>query len=740
MKNSLFKRAIATAAAVPLALTQCLTYANAVSTDFVKAPAQNVQEGESLKLENLLYIPAEETVSTWNQTLSAAIASIGAEDGEVDVAKFRDDILSRAGAYKEAAAYALDQCIIPNKVNYEITGEYDVVITGKISEPDLNLKIANTPADALHRIADSYNAPALKNVDYSTVKIGGDFKITIGTSALASGKKVAVTFAYTTADGTYGIGELPTYAIKKIEEIRKIGEAAIEKEVAADKVDEAKAKYNAKIDLIIDKLKKAERAVDKTLKADKDGNYSDVAGLISDTNDWLKANGINKQLPGTASEIAAKEFIVKAYDTAIKTIDSKGVVDISAADLGGFADSIKNITFSLANGKAEGIGTFDDAEQADVKAWVEQNGYAFVDSYKKITAKVDFSGIKSVDAGSVEVEIERILVTDTTTTTQVTTTSTETTSTTSTESTSTTTEETTTTDTTSTTTDTTSTSTTSETTSTTSETTSTSTTSETTSTSSETTSTSTDTTSTSTETTSTVTDTTPVVTTVFTKVYATANTENAFYLNTETEFDKAQLSNVILHTVRIEAVVKEDGTIDETTKKETEIEAKDITADVSFGSATPANTYEKTNTSFKYKVPVSANGSVLKDVDGNDFTVTVFIGVKGDINLDNMANSVDASQALAFYAKTSTQGRGVYDVQLSESNLVLTPKSVYDEFAAFLGDVHHVSGAVVDRFATKDKRLIDANDASNILAFYAKRMNSANDQMTDAEIWEDVLA
>ena len=237
MKNSLFKRAIATAAAVPLALTQCLTYANAVSTDFVKAPAQNVQEGESLKLENLLYIPAEETVSTWNQTLSSAIADIGAEDGEVDVAKFRDDILSRAGAYKEAAAYALDQCIIPNKVNYEITGEYDVVITGKISEPDLNLKIANTPADALHRIADSYNAPALKNVDYSTVKIGGDFKITIGTSALASGKKVAVTFAYTTADGTYGIGELPTYAIKKIEEIRKIGEAAIEKEVAADKVD-----------------------------------------------------------------------------------------------------------------------------------------------------------------------------------------------------------------------------------------------------------------------------------------------------------------------------------------------------------------------------------------------------------------------------------------------------------------------------------------------------------------------
>ena len=70
MKNSLFKRAIAAAAAVPLALTQCLTYANAVSTDTIKATA-NVQAGEeALTLENLLYIPVEETVSKWNQTVN----------------------------------------------------------------------------------------------------------------------------------------------------------------------------------------------------------------------------------------------------------------------------------------------------------------------------------------------------------------------------------------------------------------------------------------------------------------------------------------------------------------------------------------------------------------------------------------------------------------------------------------------------------------------------------------------
>ena len=39
MKNSLFKRAIAVAAAAPLALTQCLTYANAVSNDAVQTEA-----------------------------------------------------------------------------------------------------------------------------------------------------------------------------------------------------------------------------------------------------------------------------------------------------------------------------------------------------------------------------------------------------------------------------------------------------------------------------------------------------------------------------------------------------------------------------------------------------------------------------------------------------------------------------------------------------------------------------
>ena len=68
MKNSLFKRAVAAAAAVPLALTQCLTYANAVSNDAAKlaASAQVVAEDSKVTLASLLAIKPGETYAEWN--------------------------------------------------------------------------------------------------------------------------------------------------------------------------------------------------------------------------------------------------------------------------------------------------------------------------------------------------------------------------------------------------------------------------------------------------------------------------------------------------------------------------------------------------------------------------------------------------------------------------------------------------------------------------------------------------
>lgn len=715
MKNSLFKRAIATAAAVPLALTQCLTYASAVSTDMIEAPAAVQAENDALTLESLLYIPADQTVSKWNMTVSNSLAAVQNRTGDLDITPYVEDIAGKAGAYSDAVKVILTKYIIPNGVTYEITGSNDIILKGKVTSPKQYDAYKGTPGEALKNVGDKYGVPGLINqVTFEDVDVSGEITVTIKASKLDTSTTVPVSVEFKTADGSYGIGQIPAWAKGKVLEIQAVAEKAIKEKVAADKVDAAIADYEAQIKKITDKLDKADAKIDSALKYSQSGDYANVAAIIAEANAKLAEKNFKKQIPATATDIATNATVAKAYDQALKIAAPNGEIAITAAELGAFADSIKDITASLAGGVGTGTGTFDDAEKDAVIAYYADGskGFTVKDSYKQIKATVDFSGIKSVDAGSVDVQIERVLVTETTTTTPTTTTSTTTTTTTST-------------DTTTTSTDTTTTST------------ETTTSTDTTTTSTETTST--DTTSTSTDTTTTSTTSMPAdvtVTTSVVKSYVTADTDYAFYLNTEEEFDKAQVSNVILHTSYVEGYTIDGQTI--ITKEGEDI--KDITADINFGSATPSNTYKQDNTTFKYSVPVYGADGVLTDNEGKNLTVTVYIGVKGDTNLDSVANAVDASQVLAFYAKTSTQGRAVYDVILSESKLVSTPDGLYEEFAAFLSDVHHDASVTVGRDAKKDSRSITANDASNILAYYSKRSADAYKDKTDKEIWDEVLS
>jgi len=742
MKNSLFKRAIAVAAAAPLALTQCLTYANAETNDAAQVTAvAQADSAEKITLDDLLYIAPDKTVSSWNQVLSLKLATLEKRSGEFDLTKIANEVIARAGQFKDVVEYGLNELIIPNGVKYEVKGNNDIVITGKVSEPDFNRNLSLTSGNALAVQANAYSRPNLTKIDFSDINVGGDFTITIETSMLGAGTEVPVKFEYKVGDKTYAAGELFDFALDTMAKVKAKGDAALEKEIPAQFLDKAKADYAEKIKNVTDKIQKAKDKFQKAYKASKTATFENVAAIIAEANEKLKNRNIKRQIPATATDIAAKKIVADFYAQLLDTVSTKGDIAITAADLGTFADSITEIKGSLANAIANGEAKFADAEQAEVKAWVEKQGFAFVDSYKKITAKVDFSGINTVNAGSVDVQIERVLVTETTaTTTSSTTTTTETTTTESTtSSTSTSTESTTSSTSTSTESTTSSTSTSTEsTTSSTSTSTESTTSSTSTSIESTTSSTSTSTESTTSSTSTSSTTTTPpdvTITTSIIKTYVSADTTAAYYVSIEDAFDKAQISNVILHERYLEGYTINGKTV---VSKEGE-NTKDITADVNFGLATPSNTYQSGSTSFKYEVPVYANGAVLKDIDGKDVTVTVYIALKGDANLDNLVDSNDASQVLAYYAKLSTNGREAYDVQLSKSSLATSPSSDYEEFAAFLADVHHGADQSVERTVKKDKRLIDSNDAAYILAFYARRSSSDYNNKTDRDIWNEVL-
>ena len=298
MKNSLFKRAIATAAAVPLALTQCLTYANAVSTDTIQVPAAVQADSEALTLEKLLYIPVDQTVSKWNQTATNSLALVEAKEGTIDLTPYVDDIVAKSGEFDEVVNRILTKYVIPNGITYEITGSNDIIIKGKVTSPVQYDKWRNGPGAALKKVGDKYGVPGIIDRTYfNDVDCGGDVTITIKASALADGTTVPFSFEFKTADGSYGLGQLPEWAKTKVADIEKIGEAALRKEVSPDKADAAVADYKAEMKKLTDKLDKATKNINDALAKSDAQTFGNLSEGIAYVNSYLAGKGVDRKIP-----------------------------------------------------------------------------------------------------------------------------------------------------------------------------------------------------------------------------------------------------------------------------------------------------------------------------------------------------------------------------------------------------------------------------------------------------------
>jgi hypothetical protein len=138
----------------------------------------------------------------------------------------------------------------------------------------------------------------------------------------------------------------------------------------------------------------------------------------------------------------------------------------------------------------------------------------------------------------------------------------------------------------------------------------------------------------------------------------------------------------------------------------------------------------------------------LVDKDGNALSVTAYIGVKGDITLSNMVDASDASAALSYYAKVSTTPANLPD-DYGPKNIILqdndeglkvsSPVEELDQLAAFLGDVNTNEWSADNWKTRKEGRVIDANDASQILSYYAKRTSHLYDNTSNSDIWNEIL-
>ncbi len=132
---------------------------------------------------------------------------------------------------------------------------------------------------------------------------------------------------------------------------------------------------------------------------------------------------------------------------------------------------------------------------------------------------------------------------------------------------------------------------------------------------------------------------------------------------------------------------------------------------------TPAQVYAEVGTDYTaIELDVYYDGVLVEGT-----AVKVYIGVKGDANLDGAADANDASYVLQFAAE---YGGGNTDAVLyTEGDTVL------EYFAFFLAEV-------TDEDMFHDSTLLDSNDASYILQFAAI---SGSEDTPAAEIWAEIL-
>ena len=805
MKKTLFTRAIASIAAVPLAFTQCLTVANAVSVsdvDLADASVAAAKNEITLNGENgLLYIAPDkggassdeyfevskdektatfEKESIWNETVYAKLITSGNKTGDLDFSTYYDRIIARSGNYKDTTKAILQNVETPH---YTVNADGDIIIKVHVNNiTDTFAKEGKqTITKTLKDLAAQYGVEDYEPTVtlFDDILIGGDFTVTIKGSDLQEGTSISGDVQFRPLDNPkniiYGTGVFD-YALTQLNALKNEAKAEMAKYPQIDTTD-AEKKIN-------DSLSYYEKQINRAKKTEENAQNYTTNGVKSydSADDVLVAfekskygqkleRRFNKQIPTCAEKGVATKTFKKYFDEALAKANALAapyVVNITADELGAFAEDISDITVEAANGKTTITGKFTDAEKAEVETYfndvvLKEDGYEnfkFEDSYKEFTVEVDYSSVSNDKGGkgSVDVQIKRVVKavkeevetttsTSTSTSTSTTDTSTSTTDTTTSTSTTDTTTSTSTTDTTTST-------------STTDTTTSTSTTDTTTSTSTTDTTTSTSTT----DTTTTTTTTTGTVTTINYRYEVVANT--GYYCSIQKSFNKNQIQSVKLISEVVQLYIDNDGNVIKNSDGEplsvviNPETAKDVTDLVDFGTATPANVFEYGKAEFKHDLPLYAAENIT-DAFGNVITVkggrvrsadrtypvaTVYVGVKGDANLDFAVDSKDATVVLSWYTEKATGGGDIFAnsqfvASYNEEGVLVANEGAdmnLDQLAAFLADVTNEIDAN-NFMLDKNARTLNSTDASFILALYSIQATSTEKGAASRELWNKVM-
>ena len=792
MKKSLLKRAIASAVAVPLALTQCL--APVFAADDLTTLSAADSQTKAITLSSITNVAVDAPIeadgyqhSSWNKTVAAALLSLDDVQYTPDTTALFESITNASGKYKEQVAAVLAN-VRDTKVTYDSLGT-TVTVSGTLDDISSVVvdQIKNNINNTLEGLSDKYGEDVLanfKDISIDCPEISGTVKIVADLSTIGATRSGSVDGVFIAEDGTeYKLGgenSIFDYANEKLPAIKEsLLKAVIKAENAANAVsgDNSGSEVADTISKTIKKWTGRVNTAKLKLEAGKTTSKSVSGENLADVLAQVKAKypKYSKRVPSSAADAASKPRVQKAFNGAInqlnKLISSKGYsVDISLEEAALAADSLYDINAALNNGVVTFSAKMAEDQMAELESYYAGLNKEVVSSYKVVNITADYAALYS-GAGNFSLDIYRVIETKdkkpivTTTTPQGSVTTTATTpqggsTTTVTETTPSVVSTTTVTETTpqggSTTTVT----------ETTPSVVSTTTVTETTPQGGSTTTATATTpqggsTTTATATTpqggstTTATATTPQGGSTTTTTLQTLKFKDCFINNEATDFtstvgyyfshdtnsfNKDQVVKLMVTLVLDNgAIIENVDLLDQeaVNAKLIEAGAEPAAIDITFGDATPATVFNKSTN--KYDVQLYVNGTPLTsseelgtDEAGNPIykpmTVTAYIGVKGDADLNNTVDANDASNILTYYAQKQTGVANPVLYSAEDENL--------EQLACFLADTDKDVYSEGNWNTDKANRNLDANDASNILTFYSYVQTGSSDAKNN---WDTII-
>ena len=179
---------------------------------------------------------------------------------------------------------------------------------------------------------------------------------------------------------------------------------------------------------------------------------------------------------------------------------------------------------------------------------------------------------------------------------------------------------------------------------------------------------------------------------------------------------------------------------------------------INYNGLTPAKVYDArratvtddhvaTRNDFIYDdvVQVYYDDLALVDKDGNPLYITAYIGVKGDANLNNVADGSDATDVLWYFGQISG---GVGGTTVDRDTIQLTRNSTFvtgvddplEQLAAFLCDVTEDEWSEENWKIAKKDRNIDGTDATLILKYFGLVLRRVDDSSSwYYECWNEAV-